>query len=353
MSSPLPTNVPRLPSRRASAILAAAMLTAGIVAGIAIGPGPAASFAASSRASALARVLALIALGEGTGAGSAPLLSATAAHPPAAAPQPTLAASKVSTSAGPTGHVGSSAGSASPSSPSSPAPSSPSSTPAPAGAPAPKTGSGSSEKAPTPLPPIAHAWLIALPYGASFANALGQPSAAPYLDGELVQQGTLLSGYSSLAGGQLAGAATLLSGQVTAGVNWISPPPCGAAAGAQAAPCPSAEPAGLQAADGFLSQVVSQIEATADYREHGLIVVTFLAPNQEGSTPGSPTTPATGSAISYPAGTLANTLTATGQPTGVLLLSPFLRHAGARVATTFDPISPRKSLAGLLGVHPG
>jgi hypothetical protein len=154
-----------------------------------------------------------------------------------------------------------------------------------------------------------------------------------------VKQGTLLSGYSSLAGGQLAGAATLLSGQVTAGVSWISPPPCAAAAGAQGAPCPSTEPAGLQAADGFLRQVVSQIEATADYREHGLIAVTFAA---------SP-----GPAISYPAGTLASTLAATGQPAGVLLLSPFLRHAGARVATTFDPLSPRKSLAGLLGAHPG
>jgi hypothetical protein len=197
--------------------------------------------------------------------------------------------------------------------------------------------------------------VIALPYGQGFPNALGQPSAAPYLDGQLVGRGTLLSSYTSLAGGQLAGAATLLSAQVTAGVTSISPPPCGGTGGAQAAPCPAGEPASLQSADSFLHQVVGQITATAAYREHGLIVITFAGSNQEGteSTTGSPPAPSGDSATQYPVGTPTTTLSASGQPAGALLLSPFLRRPGARSATTFNPLSPRKSLEGLLGVHPG
>jgi hypothetical protein len=206
--------------------------------------------------------------------------------------------------------------------------------------------------------------VIALPYGQSFTGALGQPAAAPYLDGQLIGQGTLLSGYTSLAGGQLAGAATLLSAQVTAGVTSISPPPCGSAGGAQAVPCPVGEPAGLQAADGFLRQVIGQITTTAAYREHGLIVITFGA-GQEGTesatgSPGAPTSstgsrpnPVPGSATAYPAGTVTTTLSVSGQPTGALLLSPFLAHPGKRIATTFNPLAPRKSLEGLLGAHPG
>ncbi len=365
MSSPLPPHVPRMPSRRASAILAALVLAAGIAAGAAIGPGPATSLAAATRASALARVLALLAVGSGTDASSGALLAATAIHPPPAAPQPTPAPSAASTAGGtaksPHGTSSATHGSSSTSSLStgsrSPAPST-----------SPTKGGGSGEKTTTPLPPIAQVWLIALPYGQSLANAVAQTTAAPYLDGQLVEEGTQLTAYSSLAAGQLAGAAALLSGQVAAGVTSISPPPCAGSAapapqgtagaqGTTGAPCPAGEPAGVQAADAFLRQAVAQITATAAYREHGLIAITFVAPGQEGAaSTGSSTAPATsatGPAISYPGGTVTSTLTAAGQPAGALLLSPFLRHAGGRIATTFNPLSPRESLEGLLGVHPG
>jgi hypothetical protein len=96
----------------------------------------------------------------------------------------------------------------------------------------------------------------------------------------------------------------------------------------------------LQAADGFLAQVIPQITATAAYREHGLIVITFAAPEE--------TTEA--SATSSPAGTFTGTLTAAGSPAGALLLSPFLRHAGMRSTSDFDPAAPRQSLEGLVTV---
>ncbi len=237
---------------------------------------------------------------------------------------------------------------------------------------------GSGEPKPVRLPPIGHVWLIVLPYGQSFANTLGQSSAAPYLTGQLVGQGTLLSGYSSLAASQLASSATLLSGQESAAVSTIAPS-CAAAPGTAGAtstgttgtgtpstttagtttpgtttgtssgtPCAIAEPAGAQAADTFLHEVVPQIEASAGYREGGLIAITFATPSEGAPATSAPATgtPATG--IVYPAGTVSSTLTATGTP-GALLLSPFLRHPGARLeSASFDALAPRKSLEELM-----
>jgi len=190
-------------------------------------------------------------------------------------------------------------------------------------------------------------WLVVLPYGGSLEDALKQSAAAPYLDGQLAGEGTVLSGWSSLAAGQLAGAATLLSGQVGASVSTIAPPPSG-------------EPT-LQTADAFLRETVPKIVASAAYAEHGLIVVTFGAANPQGAPPGAvapstgtatapstSTTEAAGQGIVYPAGTLTSTLTAAGTPAGALLLSPFLRHVGARTTSLFNPLSPRASLEGLL-----
>lgn len=221
------------------------------------------------------------------------------------------------------------------------------------------------------LPPIADAWVIELPYGASLENALKQSTAAPYLDGPLKGEGTVLGGYSSLAAAQLAGAATLLSGQVGASVTTVAPPPCGTgtAAGATpgatsnpaastsapsqpaaATPCPSGEPAGVQAANAYLQEVVPKIEASAAYKEHGLIVVTFGAPSQQGASSSSTTTSPPTSAsegVSYPAGSLISTLTAAGTPAGALLLSPFLSHVGGRSASAFNPLAPHESLEAL------
>ncbi|HXA54349.1 MAG TPA: hypothetical protein VNV37_05680, partial [Solirubrobacteraceae bacterium] len=209
-----PPPVPRLPTRKTGAILTAAMLALGIATGALIGPGPAASLASGARAAALGRVLTLLALGSATSAGSEPLLSSGATAPHANNAQPTPSSTSEASSAGAETSSGAS-GAASTSShhanpaahtrtASSPSPTS-STTPAAKG-----EGEGEGEKPKTPLPPIADAWVIELPYGASLENALQQSAAAPYLDGQLKPQGTVLSAYSPLAAAQLAGAAALL-----------------------------------------------------------------------------------------------------------------------------------------------
>ncbi|HUN79021.1 MAG TPA: hypothetical protein VMU32_08885 [Solirubrobacteraceae bacterium] len=394
MPSPIPPQAPRgpLPSRRTGAILAAAMLAAGIALGALIGPGPASSLTGGTRAAAIARALApLLAL---DGAGSAGLLGATqASDAPASSTTGGAAAThRATTSAGSetlgaaagTGHgglagSGASTGPATESSSPSSGATSPTGTRRPATNTTKPSGAGGEPEAKwAALPPIAHAWLIVLPYGQSFANARAQPSAAPYLDSQLIGQGTLLSAYSALAGSQLADAATLLSGQVGAEVDVLSPPPCAdtadatpgasgtsgatetaGATGAQSAqspaPCPAGEPAGLQAADAYVREVVSRLVTTAGYREHGLIAITFAAgpsaagPSAAGASAAAPGTPAGGpttatTEAAYPAGTQATTLTDAAPAPGVLLLSPFLRDAGRHLASAFDAAAPRGSL---------
>jgi hypothetical protein len=352
------------------------MLAAGIALGALIGPGPATSLASGTRAAAIARVLALLALEDGASAGNGPLLASGAAHPHGEASRSTATHASGAGNASGAGVAG--AGASATGSETVPSGSSNSSTAPASGAPSrtpkatqPSTGGGETEAKPKPLPPVAQVWLIVLPYGQSFTNSLGQPTAAPYLAGQLLGQGTLLSAYSSLAGSQLAGAATLLSGQEAASVSVLSPPACASTTGTQGAagtagtqvtsgtvPCPSGEPAGLQGADAFVREAVAQITASAEYREHGLIAITFAEGSGSGATTlpaaGSPTasTPASGSpaGVAYPAGTLANTLTAAGAPAGVLLLSPFLRHPGKRLTSAFNALAPRKSLEEVLAM---
>lgn len=224
-----------------------------------------------------------------------------------------------------------------------------------------------------------------LPSGQSFANAQAQPTAAPYIDAQLIGQGTLLSTYSALAGSQLTSAAALLSGQVASGVTVISPPPCGsatnaagnagAAAGGQnsaaaaetqgaaggqstaeagggesSTPCPPGEPAGLQAADAFVRETVSRIVATAGYREHGLIAIAFAGATAATGSSTAPDAPSAGTAneVTYPAGTQATSLTSAGAPSGVLLLSPFLGAPGRRLQSAFDASAPHRSLEEVL-----
>jgi hypothetical protein len=365
-----------MPSRRTSAILATAMLAVGIAVGALIGPGPADSLASSSRAAAIGRVLALLALGSGTSSGGNLALSSGAATPPASTSQPTPSTTSEAT-AGSDGGSGGAAGT--PTSPSHPStsPSSSKVSPTPSTTPTAGGEEESEKKSKTkPLPPIADAWVIELPYGSSLENALKQSTAAPYLDGQLKGAGTVLSGYSSLAAAQLAGAATLLSGQVGASVTTVAPSPCGtsAAAGAasgatsspatgaptsgasQPAACPSGEPAGVQAADAFLQEVVPKIEASTAYKEHGLIVITFGAAGQQGASSSTTTSPSasatdgTGAEVAYPAGSITSTLTAAGAPAGALLLSPFLSHVGGQSASAFNPLAPHESLEALFRV---
>jgi hypothetical protein len=178
-------------------------------------------------------------------------------------------------------------------------------------------------------------WLIQLS-GNSFAEALAQPTAAPYIDTQLIPAGTLLSGWSALTGSAFASSAALSERQADFGAtppllySFVQPPCPEGAAGAACAP---GTPGQLTAADEFLKATVSQITATATFREHGLIVVTFA-------------TVALATAAGLPAGASTATLTSK-PPGGVVLISPFV-HAGARSSTTFNPSSPTQSLEKLL-----
>ena len=315
---PRPPRALRLPSARATAALAAVMLGIGVAVGAAIGPAPQDSFAggADSIAQRLPLLLAEIA-GREKPATSAPAATAPVEPPAAGARRKrqrraTSAAASTATSTASTTNT--TAGSSEPSSTTAPS----------------TTGSSHKSK----LPAITSVWLIELA-GGTFSQALAKPSAAPYTDATAVPAGTLLSGWSALAGSTFAGDAALAAPSAAGSppplLHSIVQPPCPeGAAGVACAP----ESAGqLTAADEFLKATLAQITTTASYREHGLVVVTF-------------TTVGIAAQGGLPAG--ASTATLTSQPpAGVLLMSPFAR-AGARATTSFNPTSPSQSLEALL-----
>jgi len=319
---PAPKGPPRLPSSRVTAALAAGMLAIGVAVGAAIGPGVggADSTLAGERIPLLLPAIAALAGGGGAHTGT----SAATVPPPPVTPQATPAATSASAGAGK-----SNAAASQPTATKAP----PSAAVAPASTPktskTPTTSTGKDEKQAT-LPPVTSVWLITLS-GATFTQALAQAAAAPYIDSQLVSAGTLLSGWSSLDGSSFASEAGLLSGVPPQTLDSIVQPPCPeGAAGAGCAP----ETAGaLTAADEFLKATVPTITASAAYRAHGLIVITF-------GTVGNAT------ASSLPAGASTATLSSE-PPVGVLLLSPFAR-AGARPSSAFNPTSPKQSLSGLL-----
>jgi hypothetical protein len=316
-----PAHVPRLPSLRVTAALAAAMLALGVIVGAAIGPAPSTSFAGGRVPLLLPSIAALAVAGAGGHAGT------TSAQPPVT-PQATPSATSVTAGDG-AGDASTGTQSSEPATPgTSVSPTSttnsPKTTPAPAG------GNGGKQGKQTPLPPVTSVWLITLS-GGTFAQALAQPSAAPHIDSQLVPAGTLLSGWSALAGSAFASEAGLLGGAAPQNLDSIVQPPCPeGAAGAQCAP----ETAGaLSAADTFLEQTVPAIMSSAAYRAHGLIVITF------GTIAGA-------TASGLPAGASTATLS-TLPPAGVLLISPFARP-GTRPTTAYNPTSPKQSLSRLL-----
>jgi hypothetical protein len=300
-----PPAILRSLSPRLTAALAAVMLAAGVAVGAAIGPAPSASFAGARLPQLLPSLLAAAGVGR-----------QASAQPPAVAPQPTPSPA--------TGPVASSAPAPSPAlAPASaaPAPAAPSS-PTP-------TGSEGSGEAKT-LAPVTHVWLLELS-GSGFASALAQPASAPYIDGQAIPAGTLLSGWSALAGSAFASEAALLASPPPQLVDTLTQPPCPeGVAGAQCAP---GTPGELAAADAFLKAAVATITSTVAYREHGLILVTFASI-------------VAGSASGLPAGSASATLTSQ-PPAGVLLISPFA-PAGARSSAAFNPISPKQSVEKLL-----
>jgi len=308
----------RVPSARVSALLAALMLGIGAAVGAAVGPGPESSLAGSS-AGALAQRLPLL-LAAIEARDRAASNSTTASSAPAAAEAPAAEAALLRHRKART--VASSTPAATPASSS--------------GTPSESTSSSpSSSEAPTKkLPPVTTVWLIQLS-GASFSAALAQPSGAPYIDGQAIPGGTLLSGWSALEGSAFANDAALAepppAGAAPPLLHSIVQPPC--PEGAAGAACAPETPGQLQAADQFLKETLATITTTPAYREHGLVVVTFASV-------------ALATQAGLAAGTSSATLTAE-PPAGVLLLSPFAR-AGARSANAFAPTSPRRSLEALL-----
>jgi hypothetical protein len=304
---------PRLPSLRASAALAAGMLAVGVAVGAAIGPAPSASFAGSPVPMLAPSIAALAAAGSGAHASTAP------AEPPPVTPQAT-----------PPTDTGAST-SAATQAPESKTPSSASVSPTSGQntSKAPTTGGGGAKQT-TPPPPVTSVWLITLA-GGTFAQALAQPAAAPYIDSQLVKAGTLLSSWSALAGSAFASEAGLLAGAPPQNLDAIVQPPC--PEGAAGVPCKPETAGALTAADEFLKATVPTIMSNPTYSAHGLIVITF-------GNVGNAT------ASSLPAGSSTATL-GSEPPAGVLLISPFAR-AGARPSTAYDPTSPKQSLSVLL-----
>jgi len=308
--------VPRLPSWRVTAMLAAGMLAIGVAVGAAIGPAPSTSFAGER----IPLVLQSIAAVAGGGAPT----SASTVQPPLLTPQATPAVTSASTRSGKSS--GASTQATKSRTPSSAAVSP---TPTPSTTKTPTTSAGKGEKQ-TTLPPVTSVYLITLS-GGTFAQALAQSTAAPYIDSQLVPAGTLLSGWSSLDGSSFASEAALLGGTPPQTLDSIVQPPC--PEGAAGVSCAAETPGALSAADEFLKATVPTITSSAAYRAHGLIVITFATIHNA-------------TASSLPAGASTATLSSE-PPAGVLLLSPFAK-AGARSASTFNPTSPKQSLSRLL-----
>jgi len=309
------TGVLRAPSARVTAALAAAMLGIGVAVGAAIGPAPSASLAGASRLPLLLPSLL-------SGAGAAGRSSAPTTLP-APAPAPATAAPATGTKAAPGASTAQTPASTSTSS--GAAPPSEESTPS-----ASSTPTSSGQGTATTLPPVTNVWLIQLA-GTSFAEALAQPSAAPYIDTQATGAGTLLSGWSAIDGSAFANETALLASSPPQLVNSIVQPPC--PEGAAGVQCAAGTPGALTAADEFLKATVATITSTVAYREHGLIVITLA-------------TVASGSATGLPSGASSATLTSQ-PPAGVLLISPFASR-GARPSIAFNPSSPKQSLEKLL-----
>jgi hypothetical protein len=303
-------------------MLAAGMLVLGVAVGAAIGPGVGGADPSLAGEQIPLLLPSLVARAVAPNSAST---STTAVQPPPVTPQATPTATPTSPDAGKSAAATTQA----PKSETSPSAAvSPTPTPNTSKAPTTTTGKGNGKQA--TLPPVTSVWLITLS-GGTFAQALAQATAAPYVDSQLVPAGTLLSSWSSLAGGSFASEAALLGGEPPQTLDTIVQPPC--PEGAAGAPCAPETAGALSAADEFLKATVPAITASAAYKAHGLIVITF-------ATIGNAT------ASGLPAGASTATLGSV-PPVGVLLLSPFAK-AGARPATAFNPTSPKQSLSGLL-----
>ena len=109
--------------------------------------------------------------------------------------------------------------------------------------------------------------------------------------------------------------ADLANSSQTPNLSWIVPAACDDGATAS---CGSGVQTGLAGADAFLKQVVPEITATADYKQHGLILIAFDSDT-------------------------------TSSQVGALVISPFV-NAGKRNEEAFNTYSLLRSLDRLFGV---
>jgi phosphatidylinositol-3-phosphatase len=219
---PAPLAPHRLPSRRLTAALAAATLLAGAGVGAALPAHSASNRAAAARSALAASLLGALAADRSAAASAPKETSQPSTSGPA---EPTVSESAAKKSkrtraanagAGAGAREQSSAESAEAGSEAASEEAAPESTSSPAG-----SGSGSqgsdSNRAPAPVSPallaqITHVWVITLS-GGSFEEALDHRDLAPYLTGQLLPKGTLLTHYSLVADSPLANDLALLSGQ--------------------------------------------------------------------------------------------------------------------------------------------
>jgi hypothetical protein len=284
------------------------MLAVGVAVGAAIGPAPDTSFAGASAVPGLLQSL----LAGSKGAGTPTASSASASTAQASAPAARRRHRRHVSAAVATGETAATE---------SAAPEEGSGSPS-------KKGSSETAKA-KPLPPVTKVWVVQL-NGTGFEEAFAAPSSAPYIDTQAVPSGSYLNSWSSLAAQTFANNAALISTTEPQVAQTIIQPPC--PEGAAGAACAPGTPSAVSTADAFLKQTLTTITASATYRSNGLIVVTFA-------------TIASGASSELPAG--STTATLASQPSGALLISPFVTR-GTRPTTTFNPASPRQSLEALL-----
>lgn len=306
-----PPLLSRRPTLRTTAILAAAMLAVGVGVGAAIGPAPTASFAGDTPALVAKLLSELAARGH-------------AATPPASSQAPAETPAQAPLSTSPRANKASTTPAAAPAESASGSKGSETETPATG-----KTKTPAKSK----VPAVTNVYLIELS-GPSYEELLAQKSSAPYISGQLIPTGTLLSGWSAIEGSAFASQAALAapSSELSTPpiVHSIVQPPC--PEGAAGASC--ATPAGaLKTADEFAQATLPQITATAAFREHGLAVVTFA-------------TVGLASQQGLPAGASSATLTSK-PPGGVLLISPFAK-AGAHSSVSFQVTAPVHTIEALL-----
>jgi len=137
----------------------------------------------------------------------------------------------------------------------------------------------------------------------------------------------------------------LASAKSTPSFSYIVPDRCD---DGNATPCAAGQPAGMQAADGFLQKVVPEITGSKAYKENGLLVITVDEAPSSGEyadsssccgQPSFPNLPAPASAIGKPGG---------GQ-VGALLLSPFIK-GGNLEQGTYNHFSLLRTVEDLFGL---